>query len=99
VSQPPDICYEISLFSNLLSRCDLFLGSCKKNTHEGVKTFYYEKATGIWVPYEIIQPGCTIARGDFYCQYLFELNVVIAQFAFWRRNHSDLTAINLILDH
>ena len=42
-----------------------FLGSCKKNTQEEVKAFDYEKADGICVPYEIIQPGGTIARGDF----------------------------------
>ena len=42
-----------------------FLGSCKKDTHEEIKTFDYEKAAGIWVPYKVIQPDGAISRGGF----------------------------------
>jgi hypothetical protein len=61
-----------SLFSAIcLSVVISFLGSCKKDTHEEIKTFDYEKAAGIWVPYEIIQPGGTIDRGEFTANSFF----------------------------
>lgn len=48
-----------------------FLGSCKKDSQEEVKAFDYEKAAGIWVPYEMIQPDMTINSGEFTANSFF----------------------------
>jgi hypothetical protein len=44
--------------------------SCKKNRPESI-TFDYEKAAGIWVPYEIINGDGSIVNGPFFASSVF----------------------------
>lgn len=47
------------LFTICLGIVISFFGSCKKDSHEIVPTFY-EQAAGIWVPYELAIDGTTL---------------------------------------
>jgi hypothetical protein len=51
------ICYEI-LFSTICFGIAISISaSCKKDSHEVIIPTFYEKAAGIWVPYEFVQSG------------------------------------------
>jgi hypothetical protein len=48
-----------------------FLGSCKKDINNPVEGFDYERAAGLWVPYEVTDEFGTVHPGPFTANSMF----------------------------